>query len=100
MFGVKKFHQYVDGREFDPLTDHKPLVTVFGSREGIPVVTVNSLQRWAIALMGYTFRIEYRRTEDFGQADAFSRLPMKLSDLFDVQDLAMKKLSILLFRKH
>ena len=53
VYGIKKFHQYISGREFVLLTDHKPLVTIFGSRKGIPVVTANRLQRWAIILMGY-----------------------------------------------
>ncbi|XP_055350040.1 uncharacterized protein K02A2.6-like [Paramacrobiotus metropolitanus] len=87
VFGVKRFHQYLYGREFVLLTDHKPLVTVFGSKKGVPVVTANRLQQWAIVLMGYTFRIEYRRTSDFGQADGLSRLPIKSSDLFDEEDL-------------
>ena len=89
VFGVKKFHQYLAGREFTLLTDHKPLVSVFGSKQGIPSVTANRLQRWAIVLMGYTFTIEYRETSKFGQADGLSRLPLTSKELFDVQDMGM-----------
>jgi hypothetical protein len=47
---------------------------IFGNRNGIPVHSDNRLQRWAATLLGYDFRIEYRKSKDFGQADALSRL--------------------------
>ena len=34
IFAVKKFHQYVYGREFVLVTDHKPLCTIFGHDKG------------------------------------------------------------------
>ena len=33
--GIKKFHQYLYGRKFLLVTDHKPLVTLLGSKSGI-----------------------------------------------------------------
>ncbi|XP_055329924.1 uncharacterized protein K02A2.6-like [Paramacrobiotus metropolitanus] len=89
VYGVSKFQQYLAGREFTLLTDHKPLVTIFGSKRGIPAVTANRLQRWAIILMGYQFTIEYRKTEEFGQADGLSRLPLHSADLFDTKDMGI-----------
>jgi hypothetical protein len=69
-----KFHKYIYGRHFTLLTDHRPLLSIFGNGKGIPVYSANRLQRWAATLLGYDLRIEYRKSTDFGQADAFSRL--------------------------
>lgn len=59
IFGVQKFDQFLRGRRFTLLTDHKPLTAIFGSKKGIPTTSANRLQRWAIRLMGYTFNIQY-----------------------------------------
>ncbi|XP_055714390.1 uncharacterized protein K02A2.6-like [Phlebotomus papatasi] len=74
VFAVKKFHRFVFGRQFTLLTDHKPLLSIFGSKKGIPVHTANRLQRWALTLLGYNFTIRYISTESFGHADVLSRL--------------------------
>ncbi|CAH8568978.1 unnamed protein product [Schistosoma guineensis] len=74
IFAVKKFHKMIYGRHFTLITDHKPLLAVFGSKKGIPVHTANRLQRWATTLLGYDFKIKYQSTTAFGQADALSRL--------------------------
>jgi hypothetical protein len=50
------------------------LLSIFRSKKGIPVHSANRLQRWAAALLGYDFKTEYRKSTDFGQADALSRL--------------------------
>lgn len=74
VFAVKKFHKMLHGRKFTLFTDHKPLLSIFGSKKGIPVYTANRLQRWATMLLGYDFTIKYKSTSDFGHADALSRL--------------------------
>ena len=45
IFGIKKFHQYLYGRKFLLVTDHKPLVTLLGPKRGIPTLAVTRLQR-------------------------------------------------------
>eukprot|EP00731_Ephydatia_muelleri_P020882 Em0013g609a len=54
IFGIKKFHQYLYGRKFTLVTDHKPLTTILGPKKGIPVVAASRLQRWAMLLAAYT----------------------------------------------
>ncbi|CAF4638013.1 unnamed protein product, partial [Rotaria sp. Silwood2] len=86
VYGVHKFDQFLRGRRFTLLTDHKPLTTIFGSKKGIPTTSANRLQRWALRLMGYIYDIEYRSTSKFGHADGLSRLPIGSDKDFDIQD--------------
>lgn len=78
IFGVRKFHQYLYGRKFTLKTDHKPLVSIFGDKAGIPIMAASRLQRWAVLLSGYNYDIEYVRSEK-NSADALSRLPVGLA---------------------
>ena len=56
------------------VTDHKPLISIFGSKKGIPVYTANGLQRWAPMHLYPNFSIKYQPGSKIGQADALSRL--------------------------
>nr|XP_043067227.1 uncharacterized protein K02A2.6-like [Drosophila bipectinata] len=88
IFGVKRFHQYLYGRKFTLITDHKPLVTIFNPGKHLPLMTSNRLQRWAIILMAYIFEIQYRSTSAHGNADALSRLPVGMDPEFDREEEA------------
>lgn len=77
MFGIKKFHNYLYGRHFILLTDHRPLVSIFGYNKGIPQMAAGRLQRYAITLTGYDFDIEYIKSVDNKIADVLSRLPLR-----------------------
>uniref|UniRef100_A0A183BPS4 RNA-directed DNA polymerase n=1 Tax=Globodera pallida TaxID=36090 RepID=A0A183BPS4_GLOPA len=74
IFACQKFHRMIYGRKFVLLTDHKPLLAIFGSKKGIPIYTAARLQRWALTLANYDFTIQYVKSENFGQADVLSRL--------------------------
>ena len=84
---VPQQHLRIYGRRFKLLTDHKPLLSVFGSKTGVSAHSANRLQRWELVLLAYDFSIEYRRTTHFGQADALSRLiaSKKLTEEEDVE---------------
>ncbi|XP_041787294.1 uncharacterized protein K02A2.6-like [Anopheles merus] len=74
VYAVTKFHKYLLGRHFTLLTDHKPLLSIFGSMKGIPLHTANRLQRWALTMLNYDFEIQHVSTNEFGCADLLSRL--------------------------
>ncbi|UYV63174.1 K02A2.6-like, partial [Cordylochernes scorpioides] len=81
IYGVTKFHQFIYGRKFILITDHKPLVTILGSRSGIPTLSTSRLQRWALILSAYTYDIRFRRTQDHGNADLLSRFPVGCEEI-------------------
>ncbi len=80
VYGVKKFHQYLIGRNFELNTDHRPLLSIFNPTKPLPATTANRLQRWAIFLMGYTYSICFKPTHCHTNADALSRLPLPNDD--------------------
>ncbi|UYV65508.1 K02A2.6-like [Cordylochernes scorpioides] len=81
IYGVTKFHQFIYGRKFILITDHKPLVTILGPRSGIPSLSTSRLQRWALILSAYTYDIKFRRTQDHGNADLLSRFPVGCEEI-------------------
>ncbi|CAK1585814.1 unnamed protein product [Parnassius mnemosyne] len=81
VFGVRRFHQYLYGRStpFILRTDHKPLLSIFGPYKGIPEVSANRLQRYALFLSGYNYTIEYVKSSD-NRADYLSRFSLPDAD--------------------
>ena len=65
IFAAKKFHKMLFGRRFTLLTDHNPLLSIFGLKKGIPIYSTSRLKRWAIILLGYEFDIQYCKTTEF-----------------------------------
>ena len=76
VYGVKKFHQYLYGRHFTLVTDHKPLTAILGSKKGVPSLAAARLQCWALLLSAYSYDIQFKPTQSHGNADGFSRLPL------------------------
>ena len=76
VFGVKHFHQYLYGRKFIIMSDHKPLQYLLGETRGIPPMASARIQRWALMLSAYHYEICYRPGADHANADGLSRLPL------------------------
>ena len=47
IYGLK-FYQYLYGRRFILVTDHKPLTALSGPKKGTPLLAANRLARWAL----------------------------------------------------
>ena len=79
IFGVRHFHQYLYGRKFLIMSDHKPLRYILGETRGIPPMASARIQRWALMLSAYNYVIHYKPGSENANADGLSRLPMSNS---------------------
>lgn len=53
IFGVMKFHEYLYGWKFILLTDHKPLLKIWGPKTGVPSLAAARVQRWPLILAAF-----------------------------------------------
>ena len=72
IFGVKRYHQYLHGRQFVI----KPLTHIFSESRNVPTMASGRIQRWALTLGGYDYTIEFKEGKSMANADALSRLPL------------------------
>ena len=86
VFALEKFYQFLFGRKFILVMDHKPLIAILGPHKEIPSLAVHRLTRWALFLSQFEYDIEYRMRKDHTNADAFSRLPSGGSVKFDKKE--------------
>ena len=83
IFAVKKFHRYLHGRRLVLQTGHKPQITTFGSKKGLPVSTANRLLRWGTILLNYNFKIEFLTSKNICHTDSLFRLLPKNTKVFE-----------------
>ena len=71
-WAIKRFHLFVYGKEFNVVTDHKPLVTLFNNPSSRPSARI---ERWLMELQQYRFTVEYKPGQS-NPADYASRHPV------------------------
>lgn len=69
VWAPEKFHFYLYGKFFWLITDHKPLVTIFGDR----IKPCARIERWKLRLMSYDYQVIYQPGKS-NIADPLSRL--------------------------
>ena len=79
IWSIKRFNRYLLGRHFNLVTDHQPLVQIFGKKKLIPEMTANHLARYAVFMQNYDYSIQYRNTKNHTNADVLSRFPKQVS---------------------
>ena len=86
IFGITKFHKYLYGRQFTLQLDNKPLSYIFSPDKEIPLMASHRLIRWILKLRAYDFTISLRSTNQHGNADCLSRLPVGEDRKFDASE--------------
>lgn len=84
VWATRKFHCYLDRKEFDLFTDHKALTWVFSPENR----TSNAkLARWAMELSQLRFKVYHKAGTLMGHADGLSRMLRKGAYALTMQDL-------------
>lgn len=65
------------GRKFTILTDHQPLKGLHGEGRAVPPLVAAKIQRWALTLSAYYYKLAYKRFSRHCNADTLSRVPLK-----------------------
>lgn len=103
IFGVRKFYQYLFGTHFTLVTDHKPLLQIFGPHKGLPIYSASRMQHYAMYLQAFNYEIRYKNTTSHANADALSRLilgkttqhsALDETDLFNINQIQTLPLTV------
>lgn len=78
-WSVLKLYQYLAGRKFQIVSDHKPLQALFGEHKSLPKMAAGRIQRWSLFLAGFDYSFHFIRGSENVKADALSRLPLSES---------------------
>lgn len=84
VWAVKYFRPYVYGRFFTIMTDHRPLVYLFGMKD-----PSSRLLKFRLLLEEYDFKIIYIKGKDNVAADALSRICVTSDELKSMNDMIM-----------
>ena len=72
VWGVEHFRLFLIGSEFDVITDHRALESIFNNPRSKPPARI---ERWMMRLQPYNFRVIYQKGSN-NEADYLSRHPV------------------------
>lgn len=78
--GIKQFHDYLYGRFFTLITDHKPLLGLFTGDRQTPQFLSPPMSRWSEFLSTYSYRLFHKPGSAISHADSLSCCPLPGSD--------------------
>lgn len=81
VWGVKYFRPYLLGKKFTIMTDHKPLLYLFGIKD-----PSSRLLKFRLTLEEYDFNVVYIKGKENAVADALSRISINSKELKYVND--------------
>ena len=75
VWATEHFRNYIYGRYFTVISDHKALLTLLNSSPKGNKTFFSRLTRWYDRLVPYDFKVEHRQGSKMGMADYLSRFP-------------------------
>ncbi|XP_026530779.1 uncharacterized protein K02A2.6-like, partial [Notechis scutatus] len=79
---IKRFHEYVYGRSFSIITDHKPLLGILAGDKPTPHILSPRMTRWSEFLAAYDYQLRHRPGKAIPHADALSWPEIEPNDTF------------------
>jgi len=80
VWSILRLKLFLLGRPFTVVTDHQPLIHIFGKNE-IPDGSSARIAKWATLLLPYDFKVTYSPGALIPHADAMSRLPIQNTEV-------------------
>ena len=72
----QEVYDYLLGRHFDLVTDHKPLLGLLKEDLATHLQASARIKRWSLFLSNFEYTLAFRNTAAHANADALSRLPL------------------------
>ena len=86
VWGAEYFRNYILGRSFLIVTDHKALISVLNGNNKKNKTMFSRLTRWLDRLIPFDFQIEHKPGAKIGLADYLSRHPSREATLISTYD--------------